>query len=108
MLQRLLDHSEDLRKLVNEGYELEVKGTLILVHHIPYVTKNQDIEQGSLVTNLMLNGDKTTRPSDHTIWFTGSLPCNKDGSEITSIIWQRDGKELGNGIQANCGFEVLY
>lgn len=56
----------------------------------------------------MLNGDKTTRPSDHTIWFTGSLPCNKDGSEITSIIWQRDGKDLGNGIQANCGFEVLY
>lgn len=108
MLQRLLDHSEDLRKLVNEGYELEVKGTLILVHHIPYVTKNQDIEYGSLVTNLMLNGDKTTRPSDHTIWFTGSLPCNKDGSEITSIIWQRDGKDLGNGIQANCGFEVLY
>ena len=104
MLQRLLDHSEDLRKLADEGYELEVNGTLVLVHHIPYVTKSQSIEYGSLVTNLMLNGNKTIRPSDHTIWFIGSLPCNKDGSEIASIIWQRTGKDLGNGIKANCGF----
>ena len=104
MLQRLLDHSEDLRKLVDEGYELEVKGTLVLVHHIPYVTKNQSIEYGSLVTNLILNGNKTIRPSDHTIWFTGSLPCNKDGTEISSIIWQRSGKDMGNGIQVKCGF----
>lgn len=52
----------------------------------------------------MLNGNRTIRPSDHTIWFTGSLPCNKDGSEITSIIWQRNGKELGNGIKVACGF----
>lgn len=104
MLQRLLDHSEDLRKLVEEGYELEVKGTLVLVHHIPYVTKGQSIEYASLVTNLMLNGNKTIRPSDHTIWFTGSLPCNKDGTEISSIIWQRTGRDLGNGVRANCGF----
>lgn len=104
MLQRLLDHSEDLKKLVDEGYELELIGSFVLVHHIPYVTKNKSIEYGSLVTNLMLNGSKTIRPSDHTIWFTGSLPCNKDGSEITSIIWQRNGKDLGNGIKVNCGF----
>lgn len=41
MLQRLLDHSEDLRKLVNEGYELEVKGSYVMVHHVPYVTKTR-------------------------------------------------------------------
>jgi len=104
MLQRLLDHSEDLRKLVDEGYELEVKGSLIIVHHIPYVTNNKSVEYGSLVTNLMLNGNKTIRPSDHTIWFTGSIPCNKDGSEITSLIWQRNGRDLGNGISVACGF----
>ncbi|MEE0884844.1 MAG: ThiF family adenylyltransferase [Faecalimonas sp.] len=104
MLQRLLDHSEDLRKLVDEGYELEVKGSFIIVHHIPYVTNNKRVEYGSLVTNLMLNGNKTIRPSDHTIWFTGSIPCNKDGSEITSLIWQRNGRDLGNGISVACGF----
>ena len=104
MLQRLLDHSEDLRKLVNEGYELEVKGSYVMVHHVPYVTKNKNIEYGTLVTNFMLSGNKTIKPSDHTIWFTGSLPCNKDGSEITSVIWQRSGKDLGNGIRVNCGF----
>lgn len=104
MLQRLLDHSEDLRKLVNEGYELEIIGSYVMIHHIPYVTKNKDIEYGTLVTNLMLNGNQTIKPSDHTIWFTGSFPCNKDGSEITSIIWQRQGKDLGNGIRVQCGF----
>lgn len=104
MLQRLLDHSKDLKKLVDEGYEVEVKGSFILVHHVPYVTKDKGVEYGSLVTNLMLSGNKTIKPSDHTIWFTGSIPCNKDGSEITSIIWQKSGKDLGNGIKVNCGF----
>lgn len=104
MLRKLLDHSEDLKKLFDEGYELEVKGSLIMVHHIPYVTKDQKIEYGSLVTNLMINGNKALRPSDHTIWFTGSLPCNKDGTEISSVIWQRTGKDMGYGIHVQCGF----
>ncbi|MCD8361505.1 MAG: ThiF family adenylyltransferase [Lachnospiraceae bacterium] len=104
MLQRLLDHSDDLRRLVDEGYELEVKGAFVFVHHIPYVTKDKHIEYGSLVTNLMLNGDKTIKPNSHIIWFTGSHPCNKNGSEISSIAWNRSGKVLGNGIKVNCGF----
>lgn len=104
MLQKLLDHSEDLRKLVDEGYELEVRGTLVIVHHIPYVTSNQSIEYGSLVSDLMLNGNKTIKPNDHTIWFTGSIPCNKDGTEITSIILQRTGMDMGNGVLTKCKF----
>ncbi|MGN0170912.1 MAG: ThiF family adenylyltransferase [Lachnospiraceae bacterium] len=104
MLQRLQDHSEDIRKLVEEGYEVEIKGAFILVHHIPYVTSNKSVEYGALVTNLMLNGDKTMRPSDHTIWFTGSIPCNKDGTEIKSIILGRTPTDLGNGIKVCCKF----
>lgn len=32
MLQRLLDHSTDLQQLQADGYELEVRGALALVH----------------------------------------------------------------------------
>lgn len=104
MLHELLAHSADLKKLVDEGYEMEVRGAYIMLHHIPYITSEKKIEYGTLITNLMLNGNKTIRPSDHTIWFTGNIPCNKDGSELSSIIWQRYGKDFGSGIVAKCGF----
>lgn len=104
MLHELLVHSTDLKKLVDEGYELEVRGAYVMLHHIPYVTSAKTIEYGSLITNLMLNGNRTMRPNDHTIWFTGSMPCNKDGSEISSIVWDKRGRNFGNGIVAKCGF----
>ena len=34
MSQKLLDHSTDLQKLVEDGYELEIRGAFALVHHI--------------------------------------------------------------------------
>lgn len=104
MLQELLVRSDDLRRLVDEGYEVEVSGAYIMLHHIPYITSEKKIEYGSLVTNLMLNGNKTIRPSDHTIWFTGTIPCDKNGDEISSIVWQRTGRNFGNGIIVKCGF----
>ena len=60
MLQELVNRSEDLRKLQNEGYELEVIGGYLVVHHIPYVTnvngKPIPKDDGMLVVKLKLSG----------------------------------------------------
>ena len=34
----LVDRSEDLRRLVEEGFDVEVRDGNLLVHHVPYVT----------------------------------------------------------------------
>lgn len=98
MLQKLLDHSPDLQKLIQEGYELEIRGGYALVHHIPYVTSSKDINYGTLVCSLTLKGEATTKPSDHIMSFVGEMPCDKNGKEITSLVLEHRVQNYGYGI----------
>lgn len=95
---RLLDHSPDLKQLIEEGYELEIKGGYALVHHIPYVTSSKKIDYGTLVCSLTLCGEATTRPSDHIMSFIGKMPCDKEGVEIASLVLDHQVRNYGDGI----------
>ena len=104
MLQQLINHSPDLKRLQNEGYELEVKGGYLLIHHIPYVNHSREVKYGILVSELSLaNSQKTIKPSTHVINFIGEYPCNSDGSIITAIKHLNQ-QNLGNGIVVNFSF----
>jgi hypothetical protein len=100
-----VDHSADLKRLQNEGYEIEVKGGHLVVHHIPYVNGSCQIKFGKLITPLELNNDVTINPvKDHVIYFMGEHPCNKDGSIITAIQHSSPNKPLFEGIVLNFMF----
>ena len=104
MLQQLINHSPDLKRLQDEGYELEVKGGYLLIHHIPYVTHLREIKYGILVSELSLaNSQRTIKPSTHVINFIGEYPCNADGSIITAIQHSNQ-QNLGHGIVINFSF----
>ena len=81
----LINHSEDLSRLRNEGYEVEVVNSHLVVRNVPYVTPQGVIGRGDLVAALTLAGDRTARPSTHLAYFTGEAPCHKDGSPIRAI-----------------------
>ena len=83
MLLAQINRSPDLKKLVDEGFEIEVKGGHLIVHHIPYVNSNREIKYGTLITSLSLNNNVTLKPDTHVIGFMGEHPCNKDGSIYT-------------------------
>jgi len=85
MSQELISRSQDLKKLRDEGYEVEIKATYLLVHNVPYVDATKEIKRGTLISALQLAGDQTVAPSDHVALFTGEHPCNKDGTEISQI-----------------------
>lgn len=104
MLQQLINHSPDLKRLQDEGYELEVKGGYLLIHHIPYVTHLREVKHGILVSELSLaNSQRTIQPSTHVINFIGEYPCNADGSIITAIQHSNQ-QNLGHGIEINFSF----
>lgn len=104
MLQQLINHSPDLKRLQDEGYELEVKGGYLLIHHIPYVTHLKEVKYGILVSELSLaNSQRTIKPSTHVINFIGEYPCNADGSIITAIQHSNQ-QNLGHGIVINFSF----
>lgn len=85
MLQELINHSDDLKKLQNEGYEIDVKSGYGIVSHIPYLKANGEIDYGTLVSKIAFEGDKAKYNGDHVIYFSGDQPCNADGTEITQI-----------------------
>ena len=85
MSQEIINHSDDLKKLQNEGYEIDVKSGYGIVSHIPYLKANGEIDYGTLVSKIAFEGDKAKYNGDHVIYFSGDQPCNTDGTEIKQI-----------------------
>ncbi|MDR3714753.1 MAG: ThiF family adenylyltransferase [Puia sp.] len=104
MSHPLINHSPDLQQLQTEGYEIEIRGGYLLVHHVPYVNANRQICYGSLVSTLLLSGNRTQRPDTHIMHWTGSQPCHKDGSKITAIEYVNNRSDFGQGIVSNHSF----
>ena len=59
MLLAQINRSPDLKQLVDEGFEIEVKGGHLIVHHIPYVNSSREIKYGTLITALSLNNPES-------------------------------------------------
>ena len=104
MLLAQINRSSDLKKLVDEGFEIEVKGGHLLVHHIPYVNSTREIKYGTLITALSLNNDVTIKPDTHVLGFMGEHPCNKDGSIIAAIQHSSPNQQVADGIIMNHTF----
>ena len=85
MSHRLIDLNNDLRRLRDEGYNVDINAGHLIVRDLPYVTSTREIRRGILATSLDLNGDHTIRPSDHTIKFAGEYPCTHTGEQIAGI-----------------------
>jgi hypothetical protein len=94
MLLAQINRSPDLKQLVDGGFEIEVKGGHLIVHHIPYVNSSREIKYGKLITSLSLNNDVTIKPDTHVMGFMGEHPCNKDGSIITAIQHSSPNQQL--------------
>ncbi len=94
MSPRLINRSPDLRRLRDEGYDVEVRSGHVLVKDVPYWTASKELKRGTLVSELTLAGDVTTAPSTHVAMFIGEYPCHKDGSAIIQIANQSARREL--------------
>ena len=86
MSQELINHSEDLKLLRDEGYEIEISNGHLLIHNVPYVNNEKQVKFGILVSSLELSGDVTVRPSDHVGLWIGDHPCNSEGSPLSDLV----------------------
>lgn len=98
MSLQLINHSPDLRRLRDEGYDIEIKGGHLLVKDVPYVNSNREIKRGIVVSTLTLAGDVTTKPDNHVAYFSGDYPCHQDGTEIAQIRNASAKRDLGNDL----------
>jgi hypothetical protein len=87
-----------LKRLQDEGYDLEVRSGFLLVKGVPYVNSKREIKRGTLVCKLILAGDVTAKPDDHVAYFEGDYPCRQDGAEIERIRNNSGRRFLADGI----------
>lgn len=89
-----INHNPDIRALLDEGYEVEIKGGYICIHHIPYVNCERKIKYGILFCPFQINpsSGSIAKPNDHVMHFIGEKPSYTDGKPITTIEFQ--GKQV--------------
>lgn len=98
MSQELICHNPELQRLQSEGFEIEVRGGLLIVHHIPYLNCKTEMLSGTLAMALNTSGNTVVRPHDHTAYWIGQQPCNSDGSIVPSLVNGPRRYNLGRGL----------
>ena len=93
-----ISRSADLKRLKDAGYEVEVQSDYLLLKDVPYVNENRNVKRGTLVSELTLAGDVTTRPNTHVVMFAGDMPCHRDGRPLKQILLSSGRRELGGGL----------
>lgn len=88
MFTRLIAHSPDLQRLVDEGYDLALSRSHnhLLVRHVPYLNAAQEVKYGTLVLELTVHGNRAAQPGDHVARFIGEQPCEVGGQRIEGIF----------------------
>jgi hypothetical protein len=105
MSQELISHSRDLKRLQDEGYDIDFRANHLVVNNVPYVNARMQVQYGKLISELTLADDVTTAtPGTHVAYFAGDHPCNKDGSEISAIKHGSAPTRIDQDLVANHSF----
>ena len=104
MSHSLIDHSADLKRLEEDGYEIAVESNHLVMKHVPYVAADGSVKYGTLVSELTLAGDVTAKSKTHVMMFAGEMPCDRGGRPLTQIRLDSERKDLGGGLIVDRSF----
>jgi hypothetical protein len=98
MSREPISRSPDLKRLQDEGYDIEERSGHLLVKHVPYVNGSKEVKYGVLVSKLELSGDVAQKPADHVVYFAGETPCDRHGQILSKIVNSSVRQDFGSGI----------
>lgn len=98
----LVDRSEDLKRLLEEGYDVEVRHGYLLLHHVPYVTSTGEVARCILLSELTTNGEQTVAPGRHEVWVVGEIPHDHQGKKLPIVIEEGQLTPHGKDLVASC------
>lgn len=105
MSQQLISRNADLLRLQEEGYDIAIVATHLVLRDIPYVTAAGTVRLGILVSTLDgLSGDVTGRPGTHVALFAGEMPCDRAGRPLDRIVIGSASQNLGGELVVNHTF----
>jgi len=101
-----IDHSPDLKRLRDEGFNVEVRERFLLVRSFPYLNSKKEVQYGILVSPLDWAGDETTTPGTHAAFFIGDVPCHTNGRPMSEIITGSSKQQLEQGLVVDHSFSA--
>ena len=100
MSQQLISRSRDLQRLRDDGYDVEIRSSYLLVKGVPYVNSAKEVKRGIIASVLDLAGETTMPPETHVIFFAGEPPCDEHGAVLPGVS-QNANQALGDGLTPN-------
>lgn len=83
MYHRLVNHNDDIRRLVEKKYAIAFDSNCLIVRDIPYLDSEGSLHWGAIVTKLTFTDqEEHVKPEDHQIFFAGSVPHGLDHDPI--------------------------
>src|ERR1700735_4667453 len=106
MSRPLIDRSSDLKRLRDEGYDVEAVNGFVIVRDVPYLNSHRQVKRGTVISSLTLAGDATTRPDTHVALFAGEYPCHADGKPIERIRHGENNTKICDSLTASFSFSA--
>lgn len=103
MSRELLDRSEDLRKLRDEGFEIAVRSGYVIMSNVPYVNAKKEVKRATLVAKLVDAGNIAGPPDNHVMYFSGEFPCRSSGEPFNNLGGPGQPQRLGD-VEVNFAF----
>lgn len=102
MPENLIDPNPHIQRLVNEGYKVTIDGQFLIIDNVPYISSANVISRAELISSYNVVGDVAVVGGDHTVWFTGSVPCMADGTSLSHVLVADEAKDTIAGRQVQC------
>jgi hypothetical protein len=106
MSRPLIDRSPDLKRLRDEGYDIQIIHGYVVLRDVPYLNAQHEIKRGILISSLAMANDVTVRPDTHVAMFAGDYPCHADGKPIERIRNGDINTQIGESIVAKYTFSA--
>jgi hypothetical protein len=86
MFLQLVNHNDDIRRLVDKGYALAFDGNnYLVVRDIPYLDAERKLHWGAFVSKFVDKGQNQIGLHNHEIFFAGSVPHRLDGTPVPQL-----------------------
>jgi hypothetical protein len=85
VFHQLVNHNNDIRRLVEKGYAVAFDSNCLVIRDIPYLDQERKLQIGAIVTKLVFVNEEQVSQDDHQIFFAGSVPYNLDGAPIPNL-----------------------
>ena len=85
MFLKLVNHNDDLRRLVEKGYAIAFDSNHLVVRDIPYLDSESRLQVGTIVAKLEFINQERVTQTDHQVFFGGSVPYGLDRKPIPNL-----------------------